>query len=94
MDNASFHRSKLVTAHLMATGMRAIYNIPYSPQYNPIERVWAIIKNRYKRKKLEIVGSGVKLNHERVIRECLDIVKDETVRSICTKTVENYIFKQ
>jgi transposase len=94
MDNASFHRSKLVTAHLQAEGIQAIYNIPYSPQYNPIERVWALVKNYYKRRKLEIVGSGVKLDHERIIRECLDRVKEETVRSICTKTVCNNILKE
>ena len=46
-----------------------------------------MVKNQYKRRKLEIVGAGVKLDHERIIRKYLDRVKGETVSSICIKTV-------
>jgi hypothetical protein len=52
MDNCSVHHSKKVTSYIKEHGLIAIFNVPYSPQYNPIERVWAIAKNEYKRRKL------------------------------------------
>jgi transposase len=49
MDNCSVHHSKIVTKFLRDLSITAIFNVPYSPEYNPIERVWAIVKNQYKR---------------------------------------------
>ena len=93
MDNASFHRSKVVTAYLKESGIQAIFNLPYSPQYNPIERVWALVKNRYKRRKLEKVGGGQQVDHEKIVRESVEGVSGDTIRNICKKVVINNILK-
>lgn len=40
MDNAKIHKSKLFQQKLKEHGIsedRIIYNVPYSPKYNPIE---------------------------------------------------------
>lgn len=42
-DNASWHKSKSLNWH----GMRYEYLPPYSPDFNPIERLWLILKARY-----------------------------------------------
>ena len=39
MDNASIHHCKKVTKFCDLLGLQAIFNVPYCPQYNPIERV-------------------------------------------------------
>jgi len=93
MDNASFHRSKKVSAYLEEAGISPIYNIPYRPQYNPIERVWSIVKNRYKRKTLEIVGQGQPVHHHRLVKETLDQLKHTSVQKICKAVLEKYILK-
>ena len=41
MDNCNVHHSKKVAKFLEENGISAIFNVPYSPEYNPIERVWA-----------------------------------------------------
>ena len=38
MDNCSIHHSKKVTKFCKLLGIQLIFNIPYCPQYNPIER--------------------------------------------------------
>lgn len=43
MDNASWHKSKQLEWH----GMKHEYLPPYSPDYNPIERIWLLLKARF-----------------------------------------------
>ncbi len=48
MDNASFHKSKNIQKLIEACGCRLIYLSPYSPELNPIEHYWAILKDKIK----------------------------------------------
>ena len=49
MDNASFHKSPKVKELIEAQGCRLIYLPPYSPEHNPIEHYWAILKKTLKK---------------------------------------------
>lgn len=49
MDNVSFHKSLCVRDEIHRRHMTAIYVPPYSPKYNPIEYVFAYIKQRMRR---------------------------------------------
>jgi len=44
MDNAPWHRKKILKALASAAGCRVIFLPPYSPDFNPIEKVWANLK--------------------------------------------------
>ena len=46
LDNASCHRSKAVTEFVDSTdgAIRLVYLPPYTPQLNPIEMQWAVLK--------------------------------------------------
>ncbi|XP_065675941.1 uncharacterized protein LOC136092145 [Hydra vulgaris] len=49
MDNARFHHSAIVTSAIQ-NGMCVVHFLPpYSPQLNPIEELFGVIKNRYNR---------------------------------------------
>ncbi len=52
LDNCTVHHSKLVTSFVKENDIPLIFNVPYSPQYNPIEHYWGLVKNAYKREKL------------------------------------------
>ena len=44
MDNASFHRKKVLRKIAMRYGIHLLFLPPYSPQFNPIELSWANFK--------------------------------------------------
>lgn len=44
MDNASFHKSSKVKNLIESVGAKLVYLPPYSPDLNPIEHVWANLK--------------------------------------------------
>jgi transposase len=52
LDNCTVHHSKLVSSFVKENDITLIFNVPYSPQYNPIEHYWGLVKNSYKRQKL------------------------------------------
>lgn len=52
MDNALYHHASLITDYAFLAGIDLLFLPPYSPELNPIERVWKIVKkhathNRY-----------------------------------------------
>ena len=68
MDNCRVHHSKKVNQHLADIGLRAIFNVPYSPQFNPIEKYWAMLKYRFKMLKLRALQQEAKINYRDLIQ--------------------------
>ena len=48
LDNASWHRKKVLRALAEAAGCRVIFLPAYSPDFNPIENTWANLKVFFK----------------------------------------------
>jgi transposase len=46
LDNLSSHKRARTREHIEATGAALIYLPPYSPDYNPIEMIFAKVKQR------------------------------------------------
>lgn len=49
IDNASFHKSKKIIKLVESVGCKVIFLPPYSPDFNPIEHLWAAIKSKIRR---------------------------------------------
>jgi transposase len=45
MDNASFHRKEVLHKLVQKVECKIIFLPPYSPDFNPIEKTWANLKN-------------------------------------------------
>jgi hypothetical protein len=52
MDNASIHKSNPMKRMIESRGFHVMYLPPYSPELNPIEQFWAIVKGKLKRHRL------------------------------------------
>jgi transposase len=49
MDNCIIHKSKTLRTHLEQSDIKLIFNVPYSPQYVPIELYFNTLKNDVKK---------------------------------------------
>jgi len=49
MDNCSIHKSPKVREKIEKAGCFLMYLPPYSPDLNPIENYWAVMKNHIKK---------------------------------------------
>jgi transposase len=46
MDNAAFHRKKVLHSIAERFGVRVVFLPPYSPDLNPIEKFWSWVKRK------------------------------------------------
>jgi len=51
MDNAPFHKSKQTQILIESVGCKLIYQPAYSPDLNPIEKQWAVLKRKFRKHK-------------------------------------------
>lgn len=49
MDNLAAHRGKVVIEAIETMGAKVIFTPPYSPEFNPIEKTWAKMKDFIRR---------------------------------------------
>jgi transposase len=57
MDNLAAHKVKGVRQLIEATGARLLYLPPYSPDFNPIEKCWAQLKQYLRAAKARSVSA-------------------------------------
>ena len=82
MDNLNVHRSKRAKAFMEENDVRAIYNVPYSPEYNPIEVYFGHIKRPYRQMKLEKMVNKEKFDARKLIMEAIETRSQESVRRV------------
>ena len=59
MDNCSVHRSNVVKKRLEELNIRVLFMPPYSPELNPIEEAWSVIKRKLRHIKARSIAEYV-----------------------------------
>lgn len=67
LDNATFHHGGRIAALIEAAGCQLLYLPPYSPDFNRIEKCWAWLKSRVRKR----------LNREPSLRDAIESVLKE-----------------
>lgn len=70
MDNLIVHKAPEVMDEIARQGKTALFIPPYSPEYNPIEQVFAIIKSRFRRT-VDIASEEAPIDIARAIHDVL-----------------------
>lgn len=79
MDNASTHKSKLFKKYIEDTNLEVVYNAPYHSEFNPIENVFSLFRNKLNRNETKNIDNIVKItedfileNHENKLKNIFD----------------------
>ena len=89
VDQLSVHRSKRVRERLEELSIPVIYNASYSPDNNPIENIFGMVKTKFRRKRLDDITTGKREDiHHNIIQSFGEITQND-----CTKSIwRSYIF--
>ena len=71
MDNLSAHTSDRSKEAMRERGFRWIYNVPYSPEYNPIEFVFSEVKSNFKVLRAKKFMGLTSLSHEDMVKKAI-----------------------
>ena len=83
MDNLRVHTCKKVKAKLEELQIKAIYNVKYQCQLNPIELVFSKVKNKFKQMRAESLVRMKRPNiHLLITRSIKNLDKQDVVHSI------------
>lgn len=78
LDNASWHKASALNWH----HLKAVFLPPYSPDFNPIERLWQHLKGHYLAG--FVTGKGDEME-SRILSSLGALIKaPETLRSVCS----------
>ena len=79
MDNLSAHRSEKSKVEMARLGFRCIFNVPYSPEYNPIEFVFSKVKQRFRALRASKMAGVIQDGHEAMVRQAVENVRKQDV---------------
>lgn len=78
LDNASWHKATALNWH----HLKAVYLPPYSPDFNPIERLWQHLKGQYLAGFITAKGDELEDKIIAALQSAMD--QPETIRSVCS----------
>lgn len=82
LDNASWHKTKQLDWH----HIQPVYLPPYSPDFNPIDRLWQHLKSHHLAG--FITKDGGALGEKILQAICSLLLTPETIRSVCRTYIE------
>ena len=71
IDNLSSHTSERAKTVMRDHGLRFVYNVPYEPQYNPIEYVFSQIKRNFKKLRAQKFMGLIQDSHEAILAKAV-----------------------
>ena len=86
MDQLKVHKARAVQPVYQELNILPIYNIGYSPQFNPIEAVFSKIKRAFCSERLRCLVNKIGFNAERTIKSALVSITQEHCAACARKS--------
>lgn len=87
-DNGSIFTANDVKYTAADLGVTLIYNIPYRPDFNGMENIWAHVKTHYRSRKREHILAGMSWTNKTLVLEALSTVDKATARNCITRAID------
>lgn len=85
MDNCPIHNSNDISRYVAKRGYRCVYLPPYTPELNPIEQFWSVVKSKLKTEKLLLTETLT----SRISAACNDVLYSD-LRGFCHYSHEKW----
>ena len=85
IDNASWHKTFAVKEYCNENNITLLFLPPYSPEYNPIERVWSFLKSKIKQKFFQTANKFKSFIFE-LFENINDIASNE-LKNLCSSLI-------
>ena len=69
MDNLKVHKTAGVRSLYKSLNIKPLFNIPYSSALNPVEACFSIVKNHFKKRRLQHLVNDEDFDAEQLIEE-------------------------
>ena len=79
LDNLSAHKSDKTKTEAARLGFRLIFNVPYSPEYNPIEFVFSKVKQKFRTLRARKMAGVIQDSHRSMVRQAVECVRKQEV---------------
>lgn len=86
MDNLGVHKALIVKPYYTKLNITPIWNVPYSPEFNPIESVFSRVKMLFNKKRLNEIVNRRTFSFERTIDACFLAIRVEHVQACVRKS--------
>ena len=87
MDQLSVHKDKTVKPYYKSLDIMQIFNVSYSPEYNPIEACFSQVKRNFCRERLNVLANFGDFDQNKVIRSSFLKVTPALVASCAAKSL-------
>ena len=67
-DNLAVHKTKVIREKCKELGIPILFNVPYQPDYNPVECCISKMKNYFKKEKLRRLVEGETIDYTELIK--------------------------
>ena len=74
------HKTKEVYETCEKLNAKLIFNIPYSPDFNGIESYFSLVKGDYKKRILQQLMKGIKVDSISLIKQSVATIDDEKTK--------------
>lgn len=88
MDNLLVHKTREVFDVYWDLKMYPIFNIAYSPEFNPIESVFSQMKRHFKKARLSKLANNEDFETEQAIHDAFDSVRPEKIDPCIRKSLK------
>ena len=87
MDQLSVHKEKTVRPFYASLDIMPIFNVSYSPEYNPIESCFSQVKRHFCAERLNVLANNGDFDQNKTIRSAFLKVTPELVTNCAAKSM-------